>query len=259
MLDGDRSRAVPPLILVRHGEATFNQENRFAGWIDAPLTATGIEEARDAAALIRAAGFRPAVVHTSLLRRSIATAERLLAELKLDWIPVRRSWRLNERMYGALQGVEKRYAAVKFGEEQVRIWRRSFSTTPPPLPRHNALHPIHDPRYAGLAPELIPDTECLADVERRLVPYWQDSIAADLAQGHQTLVVIHGNSFRAFMKHLEGISERDIEAVNVPTATPRIYEFNDHWRLMAAKYLGDPGKIARKENEIGNQSRLQAG
>jgi 2,3-bisphosphoglycerate-dependent phosphoglycerate mutase len=210
------------LILLRHGQSTWNQENLFTGWEDVGLTELGETEARRGGELLAEHGVLPEVVHTSLQRRAIRTAELALAECERSWIPVRRSWRLNERHYGALQGKDKAQVRAEHGDEQLQAWRRGYRTPPPPLDWDASA----DPRYAGLPPELVPRSECLADVVDRMLPYWFDGIVPDLGDGRVTLVAAHGNSLRALVKHLDGISDDAITELNIPTGQPLVYELD---------------------------------
>lgn len=214
------------LILLRHGESTWNVENRFTGWADVDLSDKGRGEARAAGELLRKEGILPSAVHTSLLRRAIHTSQIGLDAARLDFIPVHRHWRLNERHYGALQGLNKKETAAQHSEAQVFVWRRSYDTPPPPLSVVDDRHPSHDARYASLAPEQLPDTECLKDVVTRVLPYWYDVLVPQLRAGGTPLVVAHGNSLRALAKHLEGISDDGIADLNIPTAAPRVYELS---------------------------------
>lgn len=218
------------LVLVRHGESEWNLQNRFTGWYDADLTDKGADEARRGGRDLLAAGIGPTVVHTSLQTRAIRTAQLALDEMDLLWLPVRRSWRLNERHYGALQGLDKAATREKFGDEQLMRWRRSYDVPPPPLAWDDERHSRFDPRYASLPPELLPAAECLKDVVARMMPYWYDGIVPDLAEGQTVLVVAHGNSLRALVKHLEDISDDEIVGVNIPTGVPLLYELGDDWR-----------------------------
>ena len=212
------------LVLLRHGQSAWNLENRFTGWWDVGLTADGDAEARAAAAALEAAGIEPGVVHTSLLRRAIQTANTTLDAMGRGWLPVRRHWRLNERHYGALTGLNKAEMAERHGADQVHLWRRSYDVPPPPMPADHEFDVGGDPRYAGLAAGELPRTECLADVVTRLLPYWHDAIAPDLAAGHTVLVAAHGNSLRALVKHLDGIGDAEIAELNIPTGVPLVYE-----------------------------------
>ncbi|HEY0831643.1 MAG TPA: 2,3-diphosphoglycerate-dependent phosphoglycerate mutase [Candidatus Dormibacteraeota bacterium] len=234
------------LILLRHGESTWNLENLFTGWTDVPLSERGTREASEAGRLMKEAGLRPGVVHESLLIRAIQTTQRALAEMELSWIPVKRSWRLNERHYGALQGLNKQQTAQKYGEEKVKIWRRSYDVRPPDLDRSDERHPSHDPRYAGMPPELLPSAECLKDVLERTLPYWYDAIVPDLLVHPCVLVSAHGNSLRALVKHLDGLSDAEVVELNIPTGVPRVYELDGDLRPKAWSYLGDPAEIERR-------------
>ncbi|MBI2706353.1 MAG: 2,3-diphosphoglycerate-dependent phosphoglycerate mutase [Actinobacteria bacterium] len=217
------------LVLVRHGESEWNVKNLFTGWYDADLTEKGASEARRGGRDLLAAGIRPAVMHTSLQTRAIRTAHLALDEMDLLWLPVRRSWRLNERHYGDLQGRNKAETREKYGDEQLMRWRRSYDVPPPPLAWGDERHARFDPRYAGLPPELLPAAECLKDVVARMMPYWYDGIVPDLADGRTVLLVAHGNSLRALVKHLEGISDDEIVGVNIPTGVPLLYELGADW------------------------------
>ena len=242
------------LVLLRHGESTWNQENRFTGWHDVQLTERGIEEAREAGRLMKEAGLRFGVVHTSLQRRAIQTAQLALDAMDQHWIPVRRSWRLNERHYGALQGLNKKETADRYGPEQVFAWRRSYDTPPPPLDRDDERHPRFDPRYADLAPDVLPATECLKDVVARFLPWWYDAIVPDLRAGHSVLIGAHGNSLRAMVKHLDGISDEDIAELNIPTGVPLVYELDEQLRKVRSAYLGDPEAAAEKAAAVARQA-----
>jgi len=224
---------VPTLILLRHGQSEWNEKDLFTGWIDVDLTAQGEEEARRGGRALAAAGVVPSVVHTSLLTRAIRTANLALEELGALWVPVRRSWRLNERHYGDLPGRNKAETKARYGEEQFLAWRRSYATPPPPLPEGDERSARGDPRYAGLPPDVIPATECLADVVDRLLPYWADAIAPDLKAGHTVLVAAHGNSLRALRKHLDGIGDDDIVGLELPTGVPTVYQLDDDLRPLS--------------------------
>ncbi len=214
------------LVLLRHGESTWNKENRFTGWVDVDLSEKGEAEARRGGDLLREAGIEPDVLHTSLQRRAIRTAQLALERTDRVWIPVRRSWRLNERHYGALQGKDKSEIREQFGDEQFMLWRRSYDTPPPPLDADDPMHPRHDARYADLPLEALPATECLKDVLVRMLPYWADAIVPDLRAGRTVLVAAHGNSLRALVKHLDGIADDAIVGLNVPTGIPLRYDLD---------------------------------
>ena len=236
------------LVLLRHGESEWNLENRFTGWTDVDLSPRGVGEARSAASLLSEGGYRFDVAHTSVLKRAIRTLWIVLDGMDLMWIPVRISWRLNERHYGALQGLNKAEMAQKFGEEQVRVWRRSYATPPPALAPEDERHPGRDPRYAGLTRDLLPLTESLKDTVARFLPYWHDAIVPDIRAGRRVIVAAHGNSLRALVKHLDGVSEDAIVGLNIPTGIPLVYELDEELRPVSHNYLGDP-EAARKAAE----------
>ena len=242
------------LVILRHGESWWNLENIFTGWTDVPLSEKGEREARAAGVVMTEEDLQFDVLHTSLLRRAIDTADLALGEMGMGWIPVRRHWRLNERHYGALQGLNKKQTADKYGLEQVHIWRRSYATRPPALEASDERYPSHDRRYASLAPEQLPSAECLADVVERMLPYWYDAIVPDLRDGKTTLVVAHGNSLRALVMHLDGISEDAISDLNIPTGMPRLYEFDTELNVVAAQYLGDPEEVAAAAAAVAAQA-----
>lgn len=242
------------LVILRHGQSLWNLENIFTGWTDVALSEQGEREARDAGRVLVEENLTFDVVHTSVLRRAIDTANLSLAEMDMGWVPVHRHWRLNERHYGALQGLNKKDTADKYGLEQVQVWRRSYGTPPPALDLADERHPSHDRRYASLAPEQLPATECLADVVERMLPYWYDSIVPDLRAGRTTLVAAHGNSLRALVMHLDGISEEAISELNIPTGMPRLYEFNTDLQVVSARYLGDPEAVAAAAAAVAAQA-----
>ena len=227
------------LILLRHGQSTWNLQNLFTGWTDVGLTELGETEAREAGRLIGEEDLDPDILHTSVLVRAIKTAELTLEVMGRQYLPVRRSWRLNERHYGALQGLNKKETAEKHGAEQVLLWRRSYDLPPPPLEEDDERHARHDPRYKDLPPDLIPATECLKDVVVRMLPYWYDTIVPDLLAGREPLIVAHGNSLRALVKHLDGVSDEDIIDLNIPTGVPLLYELDDDFGPISSRYLGD--------------------
>jgi 2,3-bisphosphoglycerate-dependent phosphoglycerate mutase len=226
------------LILLRHGESVWNKENRFTGWIDVGLSEKGVQEATEAGKQMGAAKIAPDVVHTSLLRRAILTAQHALDAMDRLWLPVVKHWRLNERHYGGLTGLNKAETAAKHGEAQVKTWRRSYDVRPPALEPSDERHPRHDARYATLAPELLPATECLKDVVERMMPYWHDFIVPDLRRGLCVLVAAHGNSLRALVKHLDRISDPDIVQLEIPTGRPLVYELDAELRPLRKRYLG---------------------
>src|SRR6266508_1104063 len=244
------------LVLLRHGESEWNAKNLFTGWVDVDLSARGEDEARRGGELLREAGLLPDVVHTSVLRRAIRTAEITLNVADRLWIPVRRSWRLNERHYGALQGKDKKQTLEEFGEEQFMLWRRSYDTPPPPIERGSEFDQSSDPRYAGLPPELIPSSECLKDVLERALPYWYDAIVPDLRARRTVLVAAHGNSLRALVKHLDDLDEDTVVGLNIPTGIPLYYELDEAFRpvVKGGEYL-DPEAAKAAIEAVKNQGR----
>jgi 2,3-bisphosphoglycerate-dependent phosphoglycerate mutase len=244
------------LVLLRHGESDWNAKNLFTGWVDVDLTERGRAEAQIGGELIADRDLLPDVLHTSVLRRAIRTAEISLHVAERSWIPVRRSWRLNERHYGALQGKDKKQTLAEFGEEQFMLWRRSYDTPPPPIADDDEFSQVGDPRYADLPPELMPRTECLADVVRRMLPYWYDAIVPDLRRGLTVAVVAHGNSLRALVKHLDHISDEDIPGLNIPTGVPLLYELDESMRPLTpgGEYL-DPEAATAAIEAVKNQGR----
>ena len=244
------------LILLRHGESEWNALNLFTGWVDVDLTDKGVTEAVRGGEMLLESGHLPDVVHTSLLRRAIRTTNLALGTAGRHWIPVRRSWRLNERHYGALQGRNKKQTLEKYGEEQFMLWRRSYDTPPPPIEPDDEFAQTYDPRYARLAPEEQPATECLQDVVQRMLPYWYDNIVPDLRDGRVVLIGAHGNSLRALVKHLDGISDADIAALNIPTGIPLLYRLDSNLRpiVPGGEYL-DPEAAASAAAAVANQGR----
>jgi 2,3-bisphosphoglycerate-dependent phosphoglycerate mutase len=242
------------LILLRHGESQWNVENRFTGWVDVDLTEKGVGEAIRGGEQLQAAGVLPDVVHTSLLRRAIRTSHLALDACDRHWIPTKRSWRLNERHYGDLQGKDKAETLKAFGEEQFLIWRRSFDVPPPPVSIDSEYHPSHDIRYAHLPPELLPATECLADVLHRMLPYWHDSVVPDLVDGRTVLVTAHGNSLRALVMHINGLTTDEVIALNIPTGMPLKIELDAHLRPTSSGYL-DPDAAAAAAHAVANQGK----
>lgn len=227
------------LVFIRHGQSIWNLENRFTGWTDVPLTEGGAGEARAAADLMKSEGMEFDIAHTSVLRRAINTANLALDRMDLHWLPVRRSWRINERHYGALQGLDKKETAAIHGAEQVFRWRRSYDVPPPPLDLDDPRHPRFEARYRSVPSGELPASECLADVVARAVPYWESGIVPDLEAGLRVLVVAHGNSIRALMKYLKGISDEDISRLNIPTGIPLAVELDSRHRYVSDRYLGD--------------------
>ena len=244
------------LVLLRHGESEWNAQGLFTGWVDIGLSDKGTEEAANGGRLLAKAGPRPDVVHTSVLSRAIQTVNITLEVADLLWLPVHRSWRLNERHYGALQGKDKAQTRKEFGDEQFMLWRRSYDVPPPPIADDDPLSQSGDPRYAGLPPELLPRSECLKDVVGRMLPYWYDVIVGDLAAGKTVLVAAHGNSLRALVKHLDGISDAAIAALNIPTGVPLVYELDDDFRPVTpgGRYL-DPEAAAKAAEAVASQGQ----
>ena len=243
------------LVLLRHGESAWNRENRFTGWHDVDLTEDGETQGRAAGRLLADSGIDIGVVHTSLQKRAIRTANLALEEADQLWVPVRRSWRLNERHYGALQGLDKAETLAKYGEAQFHAWRRSYDVPPPPLDIDDERHPRLDPRYQALPPDVLPASECLADVVVRILPYWYDAVVPDLSYGHNVLIAAHGNSLRALVKHLDGVSDADIAAVNIPTGIPLVYTLDERMRPVRSGYLGDPKAAAEAAAAVAAQGR----
>jgi len=243
------------LVLLRHGQSRWNKENRFTGWVDVPLSEEGELEARRAGQLLREGGFIFDFAYTSLLRRAIKTLWIGLEELDLMWISVEKNWRLNERMYGALQGLNKAETAERHGAEQVLIWRRSYDVPPPPLSPEDERWPARDPRYASLAPNEVPASESLKDTVARFLPYWQSDIAPRIRNGQRVLIAAHGNSLRALVKHLDGIGDEDIVELNIPTGIPLVYELDDELRPIESRYLGDPEEARKKANAVANEGK----
>jgi 2,3-bisphosphoglycerate-dependent phosphoglycerate mutase len=242
------------LVLLRHGESTWNKLNLFTGWRDVELSPQGEDEARRAGAVLADEGLTFDVLHTSVLTRAVQTANLALAVQGQPWLPVRRSWRLNERHYGALQGKDKKQTTEEYGAEQTHLWRRSYDVPPPPVDESSPEHPIHDPRYRALPPDVLPVGECLADVVGRVLPHWYDRIVPELAAGQRVLVVAHGNSLRALVKHLEGISDADIAELNIPTGVPRRYVLDDRYGVVQASYLGDQAAIEVAAAAVASQA-----
>jgi 2,3-bisphosphoglycerate-dependent phosphoglycerate mutase len=243
------------LVLLRHGESDWNRENRFTGWTDVDLSDKGVAEARAAGKLLKAEGYAFDLAHTSVLRRAIRTLWIALDELGQMWLPVEKDWRLNERHYGDLQGLNKAEMAAKFGEAQVLVWRRSYDTPPPELKAGDARYEGRDPRYAGIQ---VPLTECLKDTVARVVPYWQGSIAPAVRAGKRVVVAAHGNSLRALVKHLDGVSDEAIVKLNIPTGVPLVYELDDALKPLKHYYLGDPAEIERRVASVAAQGKAKA-
>jgi 2,3-bisphosphoglycerate-dependent phosphoglycerate mutase len=243
------------LVLLRHGESVWNKENRFTGWTDVDLSDRGREEAAEAGRLMKAAGYEFDLAHTSLLKRAIRTLWIALSEMDMMWIPEHRSWRLNERHYGALQGLNKAETAAKHGEAQVKIWRRSYDIPPPPLTIDDPQHPSHDRRYRDLTPEELPLTESLKDTVTRFLPYWHSTIAPDIRAGRRVLIAAHGNSLRALVKYLDRMSDQEIVELNIPTGIPLVYELGPELEVVRKFYLGDEEAALRKAAAVANQAK----
>jgi 2,3-bisphosphoglycerate-dependent phosphoglycerate mutase len=247
------------IVLLRHGESDWNRENRFTGWTDVDLSTAGVEEAHRAGRVLREQGFTFDVSYTSLLKRAIRTLWIALDEMELMWIPVHRSWRLNERHYGALQGLNKAETAAKHGEEQVKIWRRSYDVPPPPLETSDPRFPGHDRRYADLTDAELPRTESLKDTVARFLPYWNQTIAPAVRAGKRVLIAAHGNSLRALVKHLDGISDAEIVDLNVPTGVPLVYELDGELRPIRHEYLGGSEQIRKAQEAVARQGQAKGG
>ena len=250
-----KPHAMKKLVLIRHGESAWNKENRFTGWTDVGLSERGIREAADAGRVLKEHGFEFKMAYTSYLTRALHTLWLVLEQMDLQWIPVEKSWRLNEKHYGTLQGLNKAETAEKYGDEQVLIWRRSYDVRPPALDMDDPRHPRFDHRYRGLDPKDIPGTEALKDTVDRIVPYWKEQMEPALAQHNQILVAAHGNSLRGVLKYLKNISDQDILSINIPTGIPYVFEFDDHMNLQKDYYLGDPEVISKLMAEVANQGK----
>jgi phosphoglycerate mutase, BPG-dependent, family 1 len=244
------------LILLRHGESTWNKENRFTGWTDVDLSPKGVEEAQNSGRLLREGGFTFDIAYTSVLKRSIRTLWIVLDELDQMWIPVNLTWRLNERHYGALQGLNKLETALKYGEEQVQIWRRSYNVRPPALSMEDERYPGFDPRYRNLKREDIPLTECLQDTVARFLPYWNETIAPQVKSGQRILIAAHGNSLRALVMYLDNLSEQDVMQLNIPTGVPLVYELEEDLKPIRSYYLGDQAEIEQAMQVVANQGKI---
>ena len=246
------------LVLLRHGESTWNKENRFTGWTDVALSEKGVQEAKTAALLLKQNGFVFDVAYTSLLKRAIKTLWIVLEDMELMWIPVNLSWRLNERHYGALQGLNKSETAAKFGEQQVLLWRRSYDVRPPALDKSDIRYPGNDPRYRGLPEKHLPLTECLKDTVTRFLPYWNETIAPAVKSGQTVILSAHGNSLRALVKHLDHISDQQIVELNIPTGIPLVYELDNNMTPLKHYYLGDEETVNQAVQAIANQGKARA-
>lgn len=245
------------VVLLRHGESTWNKENRFTGWTDVDLSEKGRDEALEAGRVLKREGYVFDVAYTSVLKRAIRTLWIVLDEMDLMWIPVHRSWRLNERHYGALQGLNKSEMAAKFGEEQVLVWRRSYDIRPPALEKTDPRYPGHDPRYRDIGEENIPTTECLKDTVNRFLPYWHETIAPAIREGRKVLIAAHGNSLRALVKYLDDVSDEKIVSLNIPTGIPLVYELDGDLRPLRRYYLGDPESVKKAMEAVASQGKAK--
>ena len=247
------------IVLIRHGESVWNKENRFTGWTDVDLSEKGAAEAVKAGDLLKKEGYTFDIAFTSVLKRAIRTLWGVLDRMDLMWIPVRNSWRLNERHYGALQGLNKSETAAKYGEEQVLIWRRSYDIRPPALEKTDPRYSGGDPRYWDVSAEDMPTSECLKDTVARFLPYWHETIAPAVSSGKNVIIAAHGNSLRALVKYLDNVSDKDIVGLNIPTAIPLVYELDGDLRALRHYYLGDPEEIARAVSSVANQGKASSG
>jgi 2,3-bisphosphoglycerate-dependent phosphoglycerate mutase len=245
------------IVLLRHGESQWNKENRFTGWTDVDLSEKGMEEARTAGKLMKEAGFEFDIAYTSVLKRAIRTLWLAMDSMDLMWIPVVNSWRLNERHYGALQGLNKAETAKKYGDEQVHIWRRSYDTQPPALTADDERFPGHDRRYGNLTKDELPLTECLKDTVARFLPFWHETVVPTMKAGKRVLIVAHGNSLRALVKYLDNVPEDEIVELNIPTGVPLVYELDDNFKPIKHYYLGDPEAIKKAAEAVANQGKAK--
>lgn len=245
------------LVLIRHGESEWNKENRFTGWTDVELSDKGCQEAKEAGKLLKKEQYQFDFAYTSVLKRAIHTLHHVLNELDQIWLPVEKSWKLNERHYGALQGLDKAETAKKYGEDQVKLWRRGFAITPPALEKNDPRYPGNDPRYKGLSGNELPLTESLALTIDRVVPYWQQIILPRVKNGDRVIIAAHGNSLRALVKYLDNVSDDDILELNIPTGIPLVYEFDDNMKPVKSYYLGDAEAIAAKAQAVANQGAVK--
>jgi 2,3-bisphosphoglycerate-dependent phosphoglycerate mutase len=245
------------IVLLRHGESAWNKENKFTGWVDVPLSEKGVSEAVLAGKLLKIEGFSFDLAFTSVLKRAIKTLWLTLEEMDEMWLPTVKSWRLNERHYGALQGLDKAETAQKYGDDQVKIWRRSYSTRPPLLDKDDERHPGKDPRYAGLQDNELPAGECLADTVARVIPYWNDAITPEIKSGKRIIIAAHGNSLRALVKYLDNMSEDAVIDLNIPTGIPLVYEMDGDLKPLSRRYLGDPDAAAKAAAAVANQGKAK--
>ena len=243
------------LVLVRHGESVWNKENRFTGWTDVDLSEQGVKEAREAGRVLKVEGLAFDAAYTSVLKRAIRTLHNILDEMDLMWLPVTKAWQLNERHYGALQGLDKSETAAQYGEAQVKIWRRAYAIAPPPLKPTDARFSGNDPRYRGLSPQQLPLTECLKDTVARVVPYWDAEIAPRIKAGERLIIAAHGNSLRALVKFLDGISDDEIVELNIPTGMPLVYDLDANLKSLGSRYLGDPDKVKAAMEAVAAQGK----
>ena len=245
------------VVLLRHGESVWNEENRFTGWTDVPLTEKGVQEAREAGRLLREGGFTFDVAYTSVLKRAIKTLWTVLEEMDLMWIPVVKSWRLNERHYGALQGLNKSESTAKLGAEKVKLWRRSYDVPPPALEMEDRRHPCHDPRYSGFRAQDLPATESVKDTIERFLPYAQENIGPAVRAGKRVLLVAHGNTLRGLLKYAERLSDQELTDLNIPTGIPLVYEFEDDMKPIRRYYLSDPEKVKKAVEAVAGQASVK--
>ena len=245
------------VVLLRHGESTWNEENRFTGWTDVDLSQRGLAEAKRAGQMLKAEGYTFDITFTSVLKRAIRTLNLALDEMDLLWLPVYKSWRLNERHYGALQGLNKAETAAKYGDKQVMTWRRSYDIQPPALTADDPRYPGHDRRYADLAPQDVPFTECLKDTVARFLPLWHETIAPTIRSGQRVIIAAHGNSLRALVKYLDNISDEEIVELNIPTGVPLVYELDDDLKPLAHYYLGDPEEVRKAQEAVAKQGKAK--
>jgi 2,3-bisphosphoglycerate-dependent phosphoglycerate mutase len=245
------------VVLLRHGESTWNKENRFTGWTDVDLSEKGLEEAKNAAVLLKQGGYSFDIAYTSVLKRAIRTLWMVMDGMDLMWIPVYRSWRLNERHYGALQGLNKAETAAKYGDAQVKLWRRSYDIRPPALEPEDDRFPGKDPRYANVPKDDLPLTECLKDTVARFLPYWNDVITPVVKSGQKVIIVAHGNSLRSLVKHLDNISDEEIPELNIPTGIPLVYELNEQMMPIRHYYLGDEESVRKAAEAVANQGKAK--
>jgi 2,3-bisphosphoglycerate-dependent phosphoglycerate mutase len=245
------------LVLIRHGESQWNQENRFTGWADVDLTSKGLEEAKAAGQLLKAEGFVFDFAYVSMLKRALRTLWTVLDEMDQLWLPTEKSWRLNERHYGALQGLNKSETAAQYGEDQVKVWRRSYDVPPPALETSDERWPGHDPRYAGMSPNDLPTTECLKDTVARMLPYWHEVMAPRIKSGQRVIIAAHGNSLRALVMYLNGLSEAEVLELNIPTGIPLVFELDEALKPLKHYYLGDQEAIAAAMNAVAGQGKAR--